>query len=329
MSCDTQRPNQTEERPMLSLEESASIEISARKWKKTGLNNVTVFDFEITDNKRIIAATSDGLYYSTDEGETWEHIYNEFLTGQQINCIKQTDSALYAGVAASGIYRSVDNGYTWQQSNVGITPNNNIIVKTIFSKEGILFAGTRNGLFVSFNAGDLWRPASHEFPLVKKSGDSLSRYSTVSNIMSDGKDIIVLTEGGVAVSNNEGNSWNFPKHTGLSNKDMISTVAMKGQVLYAGRYLKEGIYVSADKGETWEKSGLEGQNIYKVFVSPNGIMYSGTSNEGIFRSVNGGKDWTDFNVGIPKETSVFTFTVTPGGTVLAGTEGKGIYRLIK
>jgi photosystem II stability/assembly factor-like uncharacterized protein len=326
--CDTQRQNQPVSSANLPVSEETSREISARRWKKTNLKDISIFDFETNQEGKLMAGTSEGLFISPDDGNTWDKVASELIGGQQINCLEKTDSIMFAGVGAYGVYISEDFGYTWEKSNQGFSPAKKIIVKDILCKNGVIYIGCNLGLYISLDQGINWRPANTGLPVVKKTGDSLMRITAVHDLMEDGKKVYALTEAGVAVSSNEGNTWEYPRHEGLFDKDMISSIARFNNSMVAGKYLKDGVYYSGDNGDTWRKAGLHGQNLHKVFVSPNNIIYAGTVGNGLFRSVNMGKDWNQFNQGLPENVTILTLGHSKDGSILVGTEHHGIYKLV-
>ncbi|MEY3368045.1 MAG: hypothetical protein RI973_1200, partial [Bacteroidota bacterium] len=75
--------------------------------------------------------------------------------------------------------------------------------------------------------------------------------------------------------------------------------AVRGVMTHHG----DGVYKSTDAGKTWQKTGLEGtqhisriaihpQNPDIVFVAAQGPLYGNSPERGIFRSVDGGRNWT-------------------------------------
>ena len=94
------------------------------------------------------------------------------------------------------------------------------------------------------------------------------------------------------------------------------------------------IFTSSDKGETWETIGPrpKGHAVGLLVMdeaqarSPKArsVMYLALRDEGIFRSTDGGTQWSPFNDGLTGES--ISAVATVGKTVFAGT-GRGLYRL--
>jgi hypothetical protein len=65
------------------------------------------------------------------------------------------------------IYRTTDYGATWQLTTNGIPAAEFVrVVREDPSKQGLLFAGTERGVWVSFNDGANWQPLQRNLPIV-------------------------------------------------------------------------------------------------------------------------------------------------------------------
>ena len=65
------------------------------------------------------------------------------------------------------LYKTTDYGATWEKIDHGI-PNEHFtrVVRADPAKKGLLYAGTENGMYISFNDGQLWEPFQQNLPLV-------------------------------------------------------------------------------------------------------------------------------------------------------------------
>lgn len=65
------------------------------------------------------------------------------------------------------LYKTTDFGATWEKIDHGI-PNEHFtrVVRADPAKKGLLYAGTENGMYISFNDGQLWEPFQQNLPLV-------------------------------------------------------------------------------------------------------------------------------------------------------------------
>jgi photosystem II stability/assembly factor-like uncharacterized protein len=65
------------------------------------------------------------------------------------------------------IYKTADYGKTWKLIVAGIeqTPLSYVhVIREDLARRGLLYAGTENGLYVSFNDGELWQPLQNNLP---------------------------------------------------------------------------------------------------------------------------------------------------------------------
>ncbi len=102
-----------------------------------GIENKTVENFYEKDGV-LFAATSFGLYRTSDNGNNWEEC-DEGITDKYIRSIYGTHNALLAGTNYGGVYISSDNGNTWQEFNENLTY---IPVISLTADSQYIYAGT-------------------------------------------------------------------------------------------------------------------------------------------------------------------------------------------
>ncbi len=92
------------------------------------------------------------------------------------------------------------------------------------------------------------------------------------------------------------------------------------------------IYKSDDFGSKWERSdsGLPDVPVLKLLVDRNDstgkTVFAGTD-MGMFRSIDGGSTWAQFNLGVIPAVPVFDIEQNDMGDTFIGTHGRGAYRL--
>jgi len=148
----------------------------------------------------IWTGANDGPFHITrDGGRTWTDITPKDLEkGGRVAWIEASPhrrgSAYFAtyrylvGDYAPYIYRTDDYGATWTK----LTPGNNGIpndaptrvVREDPDREGLLYAGTEFGLYISFNNGTSWQPFNLNMPQIP-----------INQILVHKKDLIVATQG--------------------------------------------------------------------------------------------------------------------------------------
>lgn len=125
----------------------------------------------------IYTGSDDGLVHVTkDGGSSWSNISTTFpkdLWVSRVIASAHAKERVY--VALNGyrwddftpyIFKSEDYGKTWEPiaTNIPASPVN--VIKEDPENENILYAGTDNGLYVTFNRGSNWEPFSKNLPHV-------------------------------------------------------------------------------------------------------------------------------------------------------------------
>ncbi len=83
------------------------------------------------------------------------------------------------------IYKTADYGKSWQRITTGINPVHfTRVMRADPKKEGLLYAGTEYGMYVSFNAGESWKPFQLNLPEVP-----------ITDLTIKENDLIVATQG--------------------------------------------------------------------------------------------------------------------------------------
>ena len=143
------------------------------------------------------AGTSDGQVQVTHDGESWRNVTPPALqqAPAAVEMIETApDDAQTAWVAverhavndfAPYIYRTRDGGATWALAVRGIPAGDLVrVVRADPQRNGLLYAGTETGVYVSFNGGDGWQPLQLNLPR-----------SSVRDLRVHGNDLIAATYG--------------------------------------------------------------------------------------------------------------------------------------
>lgn len=125
------------------------------------------------------AGSDDGLVHvSKDGGKNWENVTPKGMPEwMMINSI-EIDPFNEGGVYIAGtryklgdyqpyIYKSEDYGQTWNRINKGIDEQHfTRVVRADPNREGLLYAGTETGMYVSFDDGKNWQSFQMNLPIV-------------------------------------------------------------------------------------------------------------------------------------------------------------------
>ncbi len=149
----------------------------------------------------IWAGTDDGLVHLTrDGGQKWENVtpksMPEWGTVSMIEASSREAGTAYLAVErhkmddfAPYVFKTADFGKTWTKLVTGIPPNDYVhAVRVDPSRAALLFAGTEQGVYISFDDGGHWQPMQINLPVVPVN-------DLVVKKNENGNDLVVATHG--------------------------------------------------------------------------------------------------------------------------------------
>lgn len=244
--------------------------------------------------ERAVAASTEGLYLSTDGGRAWSLIRgNDF---RSLSFARGGMIGMAAGLGG-GLVRTTDGGSRWNAVHVASETSfpvvmvededNAIVVKTIFLAEGIPRRYLKNELFSTSDGGITWQSLSL--------GKSLGSVQGIS-FRSREQGIIAGYGGTLSVTSDGGKSWDYPLEGSLLEAAGVSL----SSVDYADNFnvtvvgANGTILRSSDGGARWSTLAAPTEKDFfdiRYFDSQVGYMV-GTSGT-VFMTTNGGGTWTD------------------------------------
>lgn len=272
------------------------------------------------------ATTGTAAFRSDDGSDAWYPVGSGLEGLQLVTIAYGPPGVLIAGDLNGYIARSLDGGRQWSRHDFpgrecsitcfGLSPN--------FETDAIVLMGTDgDGVWRSVDDGRRWSDVS--FGLWDLNVLALA----CAPEWARREYAFAGTTDGVYRSTNGGRAWKSA-NAGLEGVAVsalaISPGFLEDGTLYAGTE-EHGVYVSTDKGESWTNvsEGLTDQGINALWISPHSatdhVLVAGTSS-GIFRSVDGGRRWTQAAGEIPP---VLCLAGSEDG-VYAGLVGAGVLR---
>jgi len=141
--------------------------------------------------------TDDGLIHvTTNDGKTWQNVTPSAITSwSRVTTIEASHfdfNTAYASVDRHQlqdfdpyVYRTRDTGKTWQKITSGLPAGVYVhVIKEDPKRQGLVFAGTERGTFLSFDDGDHWEALQLNLPVT-----SVRDFEIYEN------DLIVATHG--------------------------------------------------------------------------------------------------------------------------------------
>ena len=237
------------------------------QWVQVGPPGLTIYSLATSGSNVFAGTYLDGLYRSTDDGQTWTQTS---LNNGTIHSLAISGSTVLAG--GNGVYISSDNGQTWAQSSLNITSVNSLTVNGTD-----IFAGTDSGIYYSSDSGLTWVQTTLYNQIV---------YS----IAISGLYIFAGTISGILRSSDYGQTWSQPSLYNIG----VQSIATNGLNVIAGTW-EEGLFYSSDNGETWSYTPA----LYTVPTLLYNNQYVFAGSNGVYHSTNHGRTWTDIGQGLP------------------------------
>jgi photosystem II stability/assembly factor-like uncharacterized protein len=268
-------------------------------------------------------SVGDGMYKSTDGGNTWRHM--GLRDGQQIPAIlvdPRDPNRLFVAVLGHpygpnkerGVFRSFDGGQTWQKvlykdENTGaidlaFDPSNSRTVYAVLwaARQGPwengAWSGANSGLFKSTDGGTTWRQLTGGLPTP---AEGLGRIG-IAIAPSDAKRMYALVEGrpsAVYRSEDAGTSWkriNTEERISGRGSDFagVRVDPKNKDVIYIAN---TSTYKSTDAGQTFTaiKGAPGGDDYHTIWINPEHpeiILLA--CDQGAIVTVNGGATWSSW-----------------------------------
>lgn len=145
-----------------------------------------------------VGANDGPVQVTIDGGKNWENVTPATLgPGGRVDSVEpsphQAGKAIITslryqlGDSAPHIYLTTDYGKTWKSITNGIPDHYPVrVVREDPNREGLLYAGTEYGMFISFDNGDEWTSFQRNMPITPVTDIKLHRYDLVLSTMGRG-----------------------------------------------------------------------------------------------------------------------------------------------
>jgi photosystem II stability/assembly factor-like uncharacterized protein len=290
----------------------------------------------------LIGTIQNGIYKTTDTGESWRHIESGSLPRNQREIVFHPifPDTVYAATAY-GVFKSNNGAEAWFDiSPSGRTGQEFRAIVVIPDYPNIIITGGVGDRWKSTDGGQSWV----EFSIDPEPGsldheiDALAIDPTNTNIV-----YLVTPDAefgkGVYKSIDEGGTW-FNIHNNSDSSGLgrdIKIDPTNSSILYyarhddlrtsGGRFLSKSI----DGGATWfdiSPPGLSEWGVMEVCISPanHEVVYAATVNDGVYKSTDGGANWAPANDSLESYMCASLAADQITGALYLGLYMDGIYK---
>ena len=295
----------------------------------TNLINQTILSIEILSEKTLYVGTFNGVFRSTDSGESWTKT-NTGIINTYIENLVFFRNALYTIITGDGIVKSADGGNSWVPVNEGLVASEGA---TLTVSGGQLYAATNetNYSTQSLSTAGVYRLADDGnswIPIQRNMRSSKDRIDGVNQLTVSGETFYAVGQMGDGARLYR---WRVGEDLWmqLRPQDFLGwqPLAVSGSTVYISS-MNRRLLRSVDEGDRWTDVSQNLPNraqkidIYDLtFV---GETIYAESSDGVFRSRDGGETWTSIVAGLPDGNIEMQLV---DGTTLYGTNSHGIFRL--
>lgn len=259
-----------------------------------------------------------GAYLSTDGGNSWQDISNNFPTNRPMHAVNWQEDYLLLGGGhpfggqTVGLFKSTDAGTSWQDVSLDFPSKfvNCILVNPTNTSE--IFVGTKgDGVYHSQDGGSSWEYSTN-------GADTFDVYGMDLVATEPQKMAIGCMSAAVFASDNGGDTW-FASNQGicrLNVTDVAVNPSNPYQILAAfSGDNSGGCFLSNDGGFSWQiLDNIPPTRYSSVLINENGRMYAASSGpsdvapEGVYISEDGGTTWQNYgpDLGAMFETEIET-----------------------
>ena len=263
----------------------------------------------------VFMAGLQGVYRTYDNGKTWIESNTGFVGSEVVDLVTSLDGTMYATTYNLGIFKSTDGGKNWVFASFGIKNWYGMQLATHPEDADTLFTTTNGGVYKSTNAGKSWELiGGSDLCDDEDAGGNCHYHGIVVEkeapfkvLVGSGGDQYAKEGVGLTGSEDNGESWRnsddgFVRDVHVSkliidpNNNNVFYATTQGETEYTDKVGDgAGVFKSTDRGNNWTQinNGLNSLETNVLAVDPNDsdVLYLGTDDDGIYKSINGGENW--------------------------------------
>lgn len=249
-----------------------------------GNQEIYSVDFSTLEKALVLVGGENGVYISEDSGESFAKILETDSPAKDVVVYSPDPEKIYAALKNEGLMASEDRGESWR--NIGKDLPGDVLTIEINPRDrSLIHVGTTYGIYRTSEG----RSSSPEW---RDSGVLGSHINTIwldsaspSNLLAGSR------EKGLLKSSNLGHSWELT-HEDLSDIQVLDILYHPGGQLFLATEETGILRIEEDLSQyEYSNEGISA-NITEIIASNEKEDYLlGITEDGIFRSVDGGYEW--------------------------------------
>jgi photosystem II stability/assembly factor-like uncharacterized protein len=265
----------------------------------------------------LIVGTQNGVFVSKDTAKNWTIRNSGLGSNKEVSSFIVVGTKLFVSIKGGGIYQTENFPFNWIAVNSNLS---SFDVNELFFKNDTLFAGTNDSLYFASNISNIqWKVKKINCP--SEAVNSLNQYN--NNI------VVANSFGTFRLGNNNSSDANlgFPKYTvqnvftvnglvyiqtsnGIWQYDnskftfnsKFPNNSVKGVLNYNDTTIlafnEKGLFKGSISLKSWAQISSK-TNITSIAILDT-TVFMATSSEGVYRTVDLGKNWLQINIGLTK-----------------------------
>jgi photosystem II stability/assembly factor-like uncharacterized protein len=227
-----------------------------------------------SSNGLLVAASADGVYFSENDGETWEKRSKGLpvipQTGKKSsNALASLHGSIFCGTP-SGVFKTTDKGKSWIDCSSGLM---NPDVRALATLDELIFASTDgDGVHRSSDGGKTWSVANTGMPPGSRSRALIAHHGT----------LFAGTPYGTFRSTDKGKSWTTT--VAVAN---ARSFAAGNEIVALGAFRGSGaVHISMDNGDHWKDISANlprgGIGVWALAIDDRNL-YAAVNRQGLWR----------------------------------------------
>jgi photosystem II stability/assembly factor-like uncharacterized protein len=293
-----------------------------------------------TNNQILWCATNNGIYKTTNAGNTWSQVQSGNFSQGNIRLKPDNPSTIY-GVSDTSFYHSTDSGTTFNQVTSGLpVSSSRLLLDVTLANANYVYilsantSGDFQGIFKSIDGGTTFTATNttsdvfesnqswYDLALAVSSTNAEEIYTGCLNVWKS-------TNGGTSLT--KLNNWSSPSAPSYTHAD-IHYLGFHWNKLFCGS--EGGIYVSSNGGSNFSDltAGVQISQFYKIAVSKQSAakMMGGLQDNGGYACSDNqwknyyGADGMDTAIDPTNSNLYYGFIQSGGGLYISNSAGNGL-----